>query len=143
MPEYSYACEACRKAYTEFRSMSEGHPKKCPSCGERYGDKYQFNLNFSDMRIVPLVYGNPTTVGQLAEQNSKKMGKELSQLTLEKDKKQMKEWKGPLPEGATVDNSEGETPWWRTGEVPGVPAMEEPLNLRKVADPTKYIEAGA
>lgn len=72
MPEYDYECGACG-AISEIRhSMHEKPRKKCPKCG-----KMQLE------RLVGTgihVYTNPgiTTLGKLAEINSKKQGKEVT-----------------------------------------------------------------
>ncbi len=139
MPTYTYQCSACDKSHEEFRSITKPHPKKCPSCGEAYGKG--FTQDYSQSCGIPLVYGNPTTVGQQAEINARRAGKEQLQLMKEARAKQKPAFTGKLPKGAKINRGTGETPWWRSGEVAGLP-KSEPLNIDKIHDKTRYIETG-
>lgn len=35
-----------------------------------------------------------------------------------------------------------EPPWFRSGEVPGLPRMDKPLDISKIKDTQRYIETG-
>lgn len=133
MPNYAYIC-VCKHAYEEFRSIMSAQPTKCPACGEAYGKGFQ--QDFGKCEVTTWVYGNPKTVGQLAEMNTKRL-KEQGGQEMAHDRN----WTGPVPEGATVVKEKGETPPWRDGSM-GIPAMDKPLNLDKVKDVTKYVMTG-
>src|SRR5579885_2787067 len=126
--------------------MNTDHPKKCPSCGCRFGKK--FHQVLSGGNVIGRVYGEDRarTVGQQAEINAKRLGKEQLQLLAEAQK-QKTPWTGPTPkkgvkpkEGAA--EAKPQTPWWRDGSVPGLPKLDKPLKLIKIKDTKKYIEEG-
>ncbi len=123
--------------------MSKGHPKKCPSCGELYGDGNEFNQDFPQNNPIAISVG-VTTLGQLAERNSKKMGKELCQIKSEQDKTRVNQWDGKVPEGGTLMEKPAnpKAPWWRDGQIEGVQKLDKPLNLKTIKDPKKFIETG-
>lgn len=122
MPNYAYICETCDSRFEEFRpSISLPHPPHCPSCQEPYGQK--FTLDWGTCELTTYCH-NITTLGQQAELNSKRMGKEQVQMKEEAAKPPV------------------ELPWWRSGEVEGCPKMEKPLDLKKVKDVRRYVETG-
>jgi len=70
MPTYDYGCNRCGFLWQDVvQSMNDSPKKKCPKCSKNtlerviYGGAHTF------------VRGEATTLGQLAEQNSKKLGK--------------------------------------------------------------------
>lgn len=66
MPTYVYNCEKCQSSVEVRQSLKDDPLIKCEKCGE----------NSLYKSIQPcFVQGEPTTVGQLAERNTKKMGK--------------------------------------------------------------------
>lgn len=64
-------------------------------------------------------------MGQQAELNAKKAGKERMQMLAE-----------------AGGGGGKEVPWWRDGSVEGLPRMDKPLNLDGVKDLQKYVEVG-
>lgn len=124
MPSYAYICDACGEAHEDFHAMSEPHPAFCPHCQEPFGEL--FRQQFAG--IVPNVwaYGNPTTFGQQAEINARRVGKEQMQ--------QMEEKYNPKPKKEDI-------PWYRNGSC-GTPVLEKPINLNKITDINRYIETG-
>lgn len=78
MPLYDFECEECI-FYTEIRqSMDDPSVHKCPLCGKETLKKVIINPP------AIITRGGPTTVGQLADRNTKKMGR------YEKEDKDMK-----------------------------------------------------
>lgn len=137
MPTYEYACQNCHEQFEETRSIHEKGPDKCPICGTLYGQG--FDQNYSGYNQISLVYGSPTTIGQQAELNAKRLGKEQMQLLVEKEK--ARKFGGKLPQGASLPKEEAETPWFRSGEVPGLPKRDK-LDLAKIKNTEKFIETG-
>lgn len=68
MPVYEYRCSLCEAEYEVIEEIKKKPHKKCKKCG-----KYKAE------RLISLTSGfvrrEPTTVAQLAERNTKKMGK--------------------------------------------------------------------
>lgn len=133
MPTYLYRCYVCDCECTHTHGMTESHPP-CPVCGEPYGR--EFHQDFSQHQRASLLAGPPTTVGQQAELNTKKLGS--NRMLPEATKKNRR----PLPNGASWAETPTELPWYRSGEVAGLPKMEKPLDLSKVKDVKRYIETG-
>lgn len=84
MPEYTFQCKSCNFQFNEFWQVSQYDKKikklKCTSCGSK--DVYR---NY----IEDNVYGGVRevkTVGQLAERNEKRLGKEQVQKIRESHK---------------------------------------------------------
>lgn len=127
--------------------MSEGHPEQCPECGESYANgNGLFHQDFTASRVVGWVYGNPTTVGQQMEINARKLGKEQleKEIETEKAKRLPINRKGGRRPLKPVEVPEG-LPWYRSGEVEGLPRMEKPLDIKKFKDETQvkeYVDHG-
>ncbi len=140
MPVYVYACDDCGNRCELVKGMNDPHPKKCPDCGVWY-DK-GFHQDWGNKNVNGLQKGTPLCVGQQIEKNEKKWGKELTQIKIEQELASRKNVKGKkeLP-GKKIEVS-NELPWWRSGEVQGLPKMEKPLKLSKVKDTEKYIQTG-
>lgn len=116
--------------------MSETPKKRCPSC------KKNKLFRVVTGGIAGFVKGSPTTVGQQAELNLKKMGKEQAQKKAEEIREDKKESRLKLPGGAKKVERPKELPWWRSGEVSGFPRDAKPLDLKKVQDVKRYIREG-
>jgi len=141
MPTYEYHCDTCDTTHEESRSIHAPHPKKCPTCGQKAGEK--FSQVFTNHNVVCLVYGNPKTIGQQAEQNAKRVGKAKLEEMAEKEKERVSKAKGKLPKGASrIARSDDDPPWFRSGEVPGLPRSDKPLDMSTVKDVTKFVETG-
>lgn len=73
MPRYDYECKKCEYQQEVFQNFSEEPLTKCPAC-----KKKQFRRVISPdalcIQLKPTIK-DVKTVGQLAEQNSKKLGK--------------------------------------------------------------------
>jgi putative FmdB family regulatory protein len=137
MPTYEYECDKCSHHHEEFRGLSEPHPTKCPGCSEAYGDAYHQVYHPG----IAIVYGQPTTVGQQAEINAKRVGKErLQEIAAEENAK--RGFTGKMPKNGKLVKQKGATPWWRQGKVAGLAPMDKPLDLKKVANVQKYVETG-
>lgn len=85
---YEYRCKKCEHEFEAFQKMSDPELKKCPSCKK--------------VSLVKLISGGcyakvkqePTTLGSLAEANSKKLGKYGVEDRARKDGV----WREPKPE---------------------------------------------
>jgi putative FmdB family regulatory protein len=78
MPTYHYKCSACESHFELRHSIKEPLVKKCPEC----------HALAMEVVIEPFeltVKGEIKTIGQLAEKNSKAMGKEQLAMKMEKD----------------------------------------------------------
>tara|TARA_Y100001938_G_scaffold148674_1_gene233085 strand:+ start:1779 stop:2126 length:348 start_codon:yes stop_codon:yes gene_type:complete len=79
MPLYDFECEPCAY-YAEIRQgMSDPSTLKCPICEQKTLKKVFLSAPHIAVR------GEPTTIGQMAELNSKKMGSYERQEKSEKD----------------------------------------------------------
>ena len=68
MPEYPYRCLACQHTFSDIIPMKEYKTRrKCPE-----SKKYKLERVLGN--VTGFVKGEATTLGQLAEQNTKKMG---------------------------------------------------------------------
>jgi putative FmdB family regulatory protein len=85
MPRYDYECSNCGyKLEDVFQSITDKPLKKCKNCNKEKLERVIF---------APHVYvrGEATTIGQLAERNSEKMGKlQIQEKTLQ-DKESKKQ----------------------------------------------------
>lgn len=122
MPLYDLACSACGHRFEHYQSIHLPLRRDCPICkGET------LEQDFSAQRLassVCLVYGEPTTVGQQAELNRKKMGEELFRLKEEEEA-------GPY----LVAQKKAPTPWWREPD-------SKPLDVSSIKDVARYVETG-
>lgn len=79
MPEYQYECRGCSNAFSAFEKMSDDAQTKCNKCGEDSLYRVIFAPHFS-------IKTEPKTIGQLADQNWKKMGHYEREAKLIEDK---------------------------------------------------------
>lgn len=139
MPTYEYACDNCSHGYEEFRSISKPHPKKCPKCKQPYGDKFRQVYGTPNF----IMANQPTTVGQQAEINAKRMGKERMQMMQDAAKQRKSKFKGKLPAGAKINTTgSDEPPWFRSGVIKGTEKLAKPLDVSKIKDTEKFIRTG-
>ncbi len=89
-----------------------------------------------------ITYDSPTTVGQQAEINARRVGKEQMQLMAEESKTRFSSFTGKLPDGASPLKTAPETPWFRDGSVPGLAKLDKPLDVSKLKDVRAYVEKG-
>jgi len=122
VPSYEFRCESCGLDFEEFKkTIGAPEAPPCPGCSGKT------ELLIGGDQVIGRVNGDPTTLGQQAELNSRKMGKELTSLKAAEAKKpRIKKPSGlKLPKGARrVDTSNAKTPFWREGK--------EPLKLDKL-----------
>ncbi len=70
MPLYDYSCNKCGFLWEDVNQSIHDKPKKkCPRC-----EKMTLSRLIS-VGLPPIVVGDATTVGQIADRNTKKMGK--------------------------------------------------------------------
>ena len=79
MPLYEYLCSSCEYRFTIQQGMKDKKKKKCPEC-----KKGKLNRVMG----IPSVFvkGEPSSLGHLAERNTKKMGRYELEDKKEKDK---------------------------------------------------------
>lgn len=84
MPRYDYECSACgHKMENVYQEINDKPLKKCSSCKKHKLERIIFAPHV-------FVRGEATTMGQLAERNSKKMGKSQVEDMSNKDKESKK-----------------------------------------------------
>ena len=84
MPRYDYECENCGFQLNDvYQSMSDKPLSRCKNCKKNKLKRVIFSPHV-------FVRGDPTTMGQLAERNSEKMGKSQVQEMTHKDKESKK-----------------------------------------------------
>ena len=146
MPTYEYECRNCEHALEKEQRHDAKPLKMCPKCGKMKlfrvisGGVYSF------------VYGTPTTVGHLAERNSKAMGSSAVQ-RLEDDHKErgirakqqaLDEMKaaGKIPEGASLPDEKKKDNWY--GSLPDNKKKDFDTSSGKDLEKkiTKYIKEG-
>ena len=92
--------------------------------------------------------GDPKTVGELAERNTKKMGKDQVSLYEEKQREakrlRRKAIAEKLPKGASLaKNDSHPLPPWRDGSIPGLERSDKPLELiDNVSNIEKFVMTG-
>lgn len=137
MPSYDFVCEACGHAYELTQSMREPLPTACPHCreqGERFHQVYAVNT-------LIIVKGDVTTVGQQAEKNARRVGKEqlakMAEAHSISNRRARQKLGVPLGEGAKpARKTTGyKRPWWR-------PNTDERLDIKKVKNVKRFIEEG-
>jgi putative FmdB family regulatory protein len=70
MPKYDYGCNHCGFLWDDVvQSINDSPKKKCPKCNKMTLER------LISGGLQPFVRGEATTLGQLAEQNTKKMGR--------------------------------------------------------------------
>jgi hypothetical protein len=73
MPEYSFRCSKCLHGFSHFWSISSYDNNIKNTTCEKCGNAEIFRDYQEDNMVVS--YHDVTTIGQLAERNTKKMGK--------------------------------------------------------------------
>lgn len=136
MPTHEFKCDNCGHGFEFFaKVMGKGLPKECPQCNS--------TEEFYQVLGCPVISirGNINTLGQLAEHNAKKMGKEQVQIKTEEAEARTKDKKpftGKIPKGARVaERVTEETPFWREEGT-------KPLKISKMSKKAveKYVMEG-
>ena len=87
MPTYDYLCNECGCEFEQFHGFNE-KPSPCEDCDS---SNIQIVINQAPMGFVK---GEPTTLGQLAESNTKNMGSyELSEKRAKQEEGNLKKQK--------------------------------------------------
>jgi putative FmdB family regulatory protein len=134
MPTYGYECEQCHFDFETEQCFSEDALKVCPECGE---------ASLVKKIYVPFIFikGEPTTVGHQAARNTEKMGKyEYDSKIQERQKRIRQASENFLKEtaGQKIEHS-GELPWWRSGQVEGLPKKERPISMKEAEKLAKEV----
>lgn len=106
-------------------------PSKCPECKTKSPEYHQ---QFAGCVPTLICYGNidtVTTVGQAAELNAKRIGKERMAEKIHENSRKVKTLK--LPQGASYAQVPDGAPFWRE-------EGSKPLNLKEAAKDPKYKE---
>lgn len=109
MISYDYRCSNCEHEMLNVMQSIKDKPKvRCPSC-----KKHKL------ARVIKAPYGivkgNITTIGQLADANTKKMGKEQVQIAEDKAKAESQKAHSIHTDGADYEAPEGK-PWYKDGK---------------------------
>lgn len=144
MPLYPYQCTACGHTFEELQGMNDKPWKKCRQCG-----RMKLKRLIGLPNVVCRGAEHCKTVGQLAEENTRKLiaehGREAAETIIDEKVygqggKKMKLPKGAKPVPVPTDN---EVPWWRSGHVEGTgPMSETPIDPGEIKNPVKYIKTG-
>lgn len=135
MVTYHFVCESCEVQGDVVQSIKDSLPEQCPECGatEPHWHQVYSGENFCFVRQ------EPTTVGQQAELNAKRVGREQMQIMGEQSQiaNRKAKFSGKIPSGGRklTDTTKAARPWWR-------PNADKPLNVSKLKDPTKFILEG-
>ena len=113
-----YVCSNCNYSFMIQQNMHDKLKKKCPTCGA-----YALYQDLTGQHTF--VYQSPTTLGHLAEKNTKKMG------TYELEKREYEKNKGEMGKRTA--------PWYNTDNV-SLP--NELKDLDTVEKKQKYIMKG-
>lgn len=141
MPLYNYECSQCHFVCEDLQSIHDPPHTLCPSCQQ---ETLQRVFGIPNVRVR----GSAKTLGSLAEDNTyaliqehgkEKAGEILHENVYGKGGNRLK-----LPKGAKLMEppKENKIPWWRSGEIPGVPRLEKPLDLRTIKNKEKYVMTG-
>ena len=119
MPVYEYECQNqdCQFGFEIEQSIKDEAYIKCPACKKRKLERLLFP-------VAGFVRKDPTTLGQQAERNMKKMGKEglaSARRKLEKEQEQSRQeslqrLEKSLPPGAKITQKAEHKPWY--GKLP-------------------------
>jgi putative FmdB family regulatory protein len=145
MPLYAMLCRSCNHAFEAWCPIQDGPPTFCPECGTKEGEGFSQDWSASCVNYVDRFESGIKTVGQQAEYNARKAGKEKVEAIFAEEKASRK---SPSPfenlPGVKSVGKEGKAklPWWRDGSVPGLPRKDKPVDLRRVPDKEKYIREG-
>jgi putative FmdB family regulatory protein len=122
MPTYGYVCTNCGIDFEIYQSIHADSLTDCITCETK---------NVLVRKIYAplcLIKGSPTTLGQLAERNTEKLGKDEAQ-------------ERQLKRGASKENIKKakaqllpKTPWWRDGTIPGLKKKKSPLTMKECED---------
>lgn len=146
MPVYKMQCRQCGDRSEVYASITVGPPERCPQCAADEAAGY--TQRWMESGVTVWTYGQDkiTTVGQQAEYNEKKLGKELTQKMWE-DSATKKE--GPCPYANLPGVTCGvpvaaKAPWWRDGSVAGLPKKDKPVDVSRLSEEgvERYIREG-
>jgi putative FmdB family regulatory protein len=137
MPTYGYVCKHCELEFEIQQSFSEEPLKVCPDCGE---------TKLTKKIYAPFVFikGEPTTVGHQAARNTEKMGRYEYEARMEQREKRIRQASEKFRKetgGQSIEHS-GELPWWRSGQVEGLPRKERPLTIEEAKKVAKEVGIG-
>lgn len=137
MPTYNFICEACESPLIEFEQpMTIPLPTRCPFCNETNEDKFHQIYNGDNFVFCR---GEPTTFGQQAERNAKRVGREQIEAMVEQSKVANHKGKRAftLPSGGTPTNEryKATRPWWR-------PDSDKPLDITRIKDKNAFVLEG-
>lgn len=116
MVTYVYECqnEDCQFAFEIEQSIKDTHRyKKCQACGKFRLERVMYPPTF-------FVKREPTTIGQLAERDNKKLGKEgvaaktrkIKAESEQRRRAKIKSIEDKLPSGAKVIEAKDHKPWY-------------------------------
>lgn len=137
MITYEYECQNnnCQFGFEIQQGIKEEPLVKCPVCKKKSLERLLFP-------VAGFVRQDPTTLGQLAERNSKKLGKEglasaqrkLKQEQAESRQQSLRELEKSLPAGAKIRENQEHKPWYGS-----LPTSLKNADGKKL---TKYIMEG-
>jgi hypothetical protein len=126
MDNWIYGCSECSFTQKSDKKIKYFVGYDCPKCKEGYVLELQTPV--LDERTIPMISieREPKTVGELARRNSRKMGKQEVEERVAKDEQVAQE---AARKASKYERIKKETPWWRSGEVPGLPKRDKPISI--------------
>lgn len=120
MIEYEYLCSSCDKSFVVTQSIKDKALTSCILCGGNVERVIYGGLGFS-------ISHEPTTIGQLAERNTKSMGKmELQEKRAELKHKRKLAKQMAVAEatgGTVIETPESHNPVYGKCPIPNIAAM--------------------
>jgi putative FmdB family regulatory protein len=128
MPTYGYVCSnlECGHKFDLVQRMVEDAVKECPAC-------HQLTLEREIGLPFIFIKGEPKTLGHQAARNTEKMGSYEYQEKMENRKGRIRKASEKFikeTKGSNIEHS-GELPWWRSGELAGLPKKERPISIKE------------
>lgn len=98
MPEYTYKCFDCEHQFDIVQSIKDSKLHKCPNCKHLSLERIIYPATI-------IMDREPTTLGQLADKNTKRAGKEKIQLLEEQNKERNKRARKEIQNGKQTEIS--------------------------------------
>ena len=113
MITYMYECDACEIAFEVKQSIKAEKHANCPKCGKDIYERVWTNSVPLYVRVI----GEPTTIGQIADRNAKKLSQEQMDMAAESYKTKKVIDRIPdehKPKSIADDTPKGDVPEWIT-----------------------------
>jgi putative FmdB family regulatory protein len=129
MPLYDYVCDGCNVTMEIKQSYNDDHLIICPQCKQE---------KLRRLISAPFFYvkGEPKTLIQQAEANSKKFGRAEC---LERELKAEERLEKAAKASGRPVKKKPRTPWFRNGSIDGLVCSDKPITPTQVEKYTKEL----